>query len=256
MGRQRWSYIILPTILALALFVQACGVASTPTTTSPTPTLSATITLTPASTAESEPYKLTILHTSENHGHWDPVEISKVSQGGIARRATLVKKVRAEVGNSLLLDSGDISQGTLYFTQYKDTEGRDFYNLLGYDAVVTGNHDYDLGPKLLADNFLSGAQFSVVVANMDFSRQPLLAGKIPATVVKTVGGEKVGIFGLVTNETTVTSSPGPNVTMKNTKQAARDAVAELSRQGVNKIILLRPPRVSRRPGPGGQSRWY
>ena len=73
---------------------------------------------------------------------------------------------------------------------------------------------------------------------MDFSKEPLLAGKIAPFIVKTVGGEKVGIFGLVTDEVKVTSSPGPNVKMKDTIQAARDAVAELSRQGVNKIILL------------------
>ncbi len=226
MSKQRWSHIILSVILALTLLVVSCSTGTTPAPS------------TPALTPPSEPYKLTILHTSENHGHWDPVEVSKVSQGGIARRATLVEKVRGEVANTLLLDSGDISQGTLYFTQYKGAEGRDFYNLLGYDVVVTGNHDYDTGPKLLADNFLSGARFSVVVANMDFSREPLLAGKIPPFVVKTVGGEKVGIFGLVTDEVTVTSSPGPNVTMKDTTQSAREAVAGLSQQGVNKVILL------------------
>jgi 5'-nucleotidase/UDP-sugar diphosphatase len=225
-NNKRWSYIILSVTLALTLFVASCKTGSTP------------IPSTPTLTPRSEPYELTILHTSENHGHWDPVEVSKISQGGIARRATLVKKVRAEVANTLLLDSGDISQGTLYFTQYRGSEGRDLYNLLGYDAVVTGNHEYDVGPKLLADNFLNGAQFSVVVANIDFSGEPLLAGKIPPFVIKTVGGKKVGIFGLVTDEVTITSSPGPNVIMKDTTQSAREAVAELSRQGVNKIILL------------------
>ncbi len=220
MIRQRWTYVILSIILASLLFVQACVTAPTPTTPIP------------------PPYKLTILHTSENHGHWEPVEISKVSQGGIARRAALVNKLRAEVANTLLLDSGDISQGTLYFAQYKGTEGRDFYNLLGYDAVVPGNHEFDLGLKLLADNFLSGAQFSVVLANVDFSGEPYLAGKIPSLAIKTIGGEKVGIFGVVTDELTVTSNVGPSIKMKDTTQAAKAAVAELSRNGVNKIILI------------------
>jgi len=225
-NKKTWSYIILYVFLTLTLFHLSCSTGTTPTP------------LTPSPTPTPEPYKLTILHTSENHGHWDPFEISKVSQGGIARRSTLIKKVRAEVANTLLLDSGDISQGTLYYTQYRGSEGRDFYNLLGYDAVVTGNHEYDAGPKLLADNFLSGARFSVVAANMDFSCEPLLAGKIPPFVIKTVGGEEVGIFGLVTDEVTITSNPGPNVTMKDNTESAREAVAELSRQGVNKIILL------------------
>ena len=161
-----------------------------------------------------------------------------MSEGGIARRATIVNRVRAEAPNTLLLDSGDISQGTLYFMQYKGTEGRDFYNMLGYDAVVTGNHDFDLGPQALADNLLNGAKFSVVNSNMDFTAEPALVGKIQPTIVDIVGGEKVGIFGLVTTETAVTSSPGPNVKMIDPEQAARDAVKALSEKGVNKIILL------------------
>ena len=240
MNKQRWSPIFIAAAIILTSLVVSCSTASTPvattvtmpgqtTTTSPGPT-----TATPA----AGPYNLTILHTSENHGHWAPVEVSKVSEGGIARRATLVNEVRSEVPNTLLLDSGDISQGTLYFSQYKGAEGRDFYNLLGYDAIVTGNHDFDLGPKVLAENLVTGAKFSVLAANVDFSKEPALSGKIQPSVIKTVGAEKVGIFGLVTEETAVTSSPGPNVKFMDPTQAARDTVAELSRQGVNRIVLI------------------
>ena len=224
MKKQQWLSVVLGVILALSLLV-GCGIGPVQTPAADSP-------------AATAPYDLTILHTSENHGHWEATEVSKVSQGGIARRASIIKKIRNEVTNSLLLDSGDISQGTLFFTQYKGAEGRDFYNLLGYDAVVTGNHDFDAGPKVMAENFLNGAQFSVVATNMDFSREPLLAGRIPPTVVRTLSGEKVGIFGLVTPEVVVTSSPGPNVAMKDTIQSAEEAIAELERQGVNKIILL------------------
>jgi 5'-nucleotidase / UDP-sugar diphosphatase len=222
MNKQNWLSLILGLTTILILLSQGCDGPSSSTATTDPP----------------QPYNLTILHTSENHGHWEVSEISKVSQGGIARRATLVKQIRSEVRNSLLLDSGDISQGTRFYTFYKGAEGCDFYNLLGYDAVVTGNHEFDDGPKSLADNFVSRAQFSVVVSNMDFSREPALAGKIPATVIKTVGGEKIGLFGLVTDDVTVTSSPGPNITMKDTIQAANESIADLNRQGVNKIILL------------------
>ena len=241
----KWPRVLLPIAGMLAWLVASCGLPAS--TTAATSGSSNTAAISPivggpgptsASTPPADPYKLTILHTSENHGHWTPVEVSKVSEGGIARRATLVRELRAETPNTLLLDSGDISQGTLYFTQYKGAEGRDFYNLLGYDAVVTGNHDFDLGPKSLADNLLTGAKFSMVAANMDFSREPELAGKIQPAVIKTVGGERIGIFGLVTEETAITSSPGPNVKVMDPTQAARDAVAKLSAQGVNKIVLL------------------
>jgi 5'-nucleotidase / UDP-sugar diphosphatase len=215
MKKPGWTLISVVLVIILTLLVISCSGAPV-----------------------SMPYQLTILHTSENHGHWEPVEISKVIQGGIARRATLVKKLRAETANNLLLDSGDVSQGTLYFTQYRGAEGRDFYNLLGYDAVVPGNHEFDPGAALLVENFLSGARFSVVLANMDFSGEPLLVGKIPPFVIKTIGGEKVGIFGLLTDEVLVTSNTGPNLKMKDAVQTAKDTVAELSRQGVNKVILL------------------
>jgi 5'-nucleotidase / UDP-sugar diphosphatase len=221
MRKLNWFYVSMALILALMLLLISC-------------------TGNPSSTSHDRtaPYHLTILHTSENHGHWEAVEVSKVSQGGITRRATLVKKLRTEVANTLLLDSGDVSQGTLYNYVYRGAEGRDFYNLLGYDAVVPGNHEFDPGVKLLADNLLSGAQFSVVLANMDFSGEPLLAGWIPPFVIKTIGGEKVGIFGLLTDEVVTTSNTGPNLKMIDAVQTARDTVAELSRQRVNKVILL------------------
>ena len=236
---KKWSYLTLPIATIFASLVISCAAPTTPsnsrTTAPPAPQAPSS---TPTAAISPQPYTLTILHTSENHGHWAPVEVSKVSEGGIARRATLVNRVRSEVANTLLLDSGDISQGTLYFTQYKGAEGRDFYNLLGYDAVVTGNHDFDLGPKMLAENLVNGAKFCVLAANVDFSTEPALSGKIQPAVIKTVGGEKIGIFGLVTEETAVTSSPGPNVKMMDPTQAAKDTVAALSRHGVNKIVLL------------------
>lgn len=183
-------------------------------------------------------YHLTILHTSENHGHWEPSLFNNVSQGGIARRATLVKQLRGQIPNLLLLDSGDIAQGTLYFVQYKGVEARDLYNMLGYDAVTLGNHEFDLGPAVLASNFLSGAQFSTVLANIDVSREPALIGKVPPSVIKTVGGERIGIFGLVHEEVPILASPGPNVRFMNPVETARSTVASLEAQGVNKIIVL------------------
>jgi 5'-nucleotidase / UDP-sugar diphosphatase len=226
MNKRKWLGSILLVTVTLILLIQGCT------------GIQGQATISPLQTAPSAPYNLTILHTSENHGHWESTEISKVSQGGIARRATLIKKIRAEFPNSLLVDSGDISQGTRYYTLYKGAEGCDFYNLLGYDAAVTGNHEFDDGPKTLADNFVNRAKFSIIVANMNFSGEPTLAGKIPATVIKIVGGEKIGLFGLITDEVTSTSSPGPNIVMKDTVQSANESIAELNRKGVNKVILL------------------
>lgn len=188
--------------------------------------------------AQTSSYNLTILHTNDMHGHWEAMTYSNVSQGGIARRATLVKQLRAANPNTLLLDAGDISQGTLYFVQYRMQEGRDFYNLLGYDVVAPGNHEFDLGPKVFADNFASGAKFPIVLANVDVSSEPALAGKLLPFVVKEIGGEKIGVFGMILDDLLSSTNIGSNVKMKDAVQTAKDIVAELTRQGVNKIVLL------------------
>lgn len=192
----------------------------------------------PSATAQSPNYKLSIIHSSETHGRWEPETVGGVQFGGIARRATLVKKLRAENPNTLLLDSGDVGQGTLYFIQYKGAESRDFYNMLGYDAVSPGNHDGDWGAQTMADNFVKGAKFSLVTANVDYSNEPALAGKIQPYVIKTVGGEKIGIFGMITDDILINSAVGRNLKLKPAVETANAMVAELTRQGVNKIIML------------------
>lgn len=117
-------------------------------------------------------------------------------------------------------------------------QGRDFSNLLGYDVVAPGNHEFDPGSKVFADNFVSGAKFSIVLANVELTNEPTLAGKIPPFVVKQVGGEKIGIFGMITDDLPIDSNPGSNIQMKNAGETAKATVADLEKHGVNKIILL------------------
>lgn len=188
--------------------------------------------------AQTSGYTLTVLHTNDTHGHWEPMVYSNVSQGGIARRATLIKQLRAQNPNTLWVDAGDISQGTLYFVQYRQQEARDFYNLLGCDVVTPGNHEFDLGPQVFAENFVNGANFSSVLANVDLTNEPTLAGKLPPYVVKEIGGEKIGLFGMILDELVISTNIGPNVKMKDALKTAQAIVAELEKQGVNKIILL------------------
>ena len=187
--------------------------------------------------AQGGEYKLTVLHTGENHGHWESFTAT-ISVGGIARRATAAQKARAEGGNVVMVDTGDISQGSLYHVQHRMVEARDLYNAVGYEVVTFGNHEFNFGPKTLADNFVTGAKFGIVNTNLDFSAEPALAGKIPTTLVKTIGGEKVGFIGLVIDGVGTVSSPGPNIKVKDAVDSAKAAIADLEKQGVNKIILL------------------
>ncbi|MBC8171536.1 MAG: 5'-nucleotidase C-terminal domain-containing protein, partial [Anaerolineae bacterium] len=111
-------------------------------------------------------------------------------------------------------------------------------NLLGYDAMTLGNHEFDNGTQILAD-FIAGLNFPVVVSNIDVSEEPLLADKVQEIAILEVGGEQIGVIGLVTAETDILSSPGENVTFNADYVAVVNAAAAtLTEQGVNKIIVL------------------
>jgi subtilisin family serine protease len=180
----------------------------------------------------------TLLHTNDTHARLEPFQPwGEPVQGGVARRYTAIQEVKAEGRNVILLDAGDAFQGTLYFNVWQGEEEAYFMNALGYQAMAVGNHEFDSGPAALAD-FIDLADFPVLSANIDASAEPTLAGLIEAYTVLDVGGEQVGVFGLTTEETSILSSPGPNVVFNDTVTTAQATVAELEGMGINKIIAL------------------
>ncbi|MGN4127372.1 5'-nucleotidase C-terminal domain-containing protein [Lysinibacillus sphaericus] len=195
-------------------------------------------------TATKDGFNLTILHSNDTHAH---VEAAP-------QRATKVKELRAANANSLLLDAGDVFSGTLYFNQFTGEVDMKLMNLMGYDAMVFGNHEFDLGSSpeghAALAKFVKGADFPLLGSNLDFSKDSLFDGlqsqtitkdfqngKIYNGIIKEVDGEKVGIFGLTTEETPSISSVA-NVQFANYIDSAKKAVAEFEKQGVNKIIAL------------------
>lgn len=141
--------------------------------------------------------KLTILHTNDVHSRLEPFPMdgSKFQgQGGVAERMGLIKKIRAEEPNVLLLDAGDIFQGTPYFNLYHGEPEIKAMSLMEYDAAAMGNHDFDAGVEGFA-NQLPHASFPVLTANYDFTETALEGKTQPYTIVKK-GGLKIGIFGL------------------------------------------------------------
>ena len=198
--------------------------------------------------AQGGEFELTLLHTNDVHGRVDEFdsggnscdEEEKAANecfGGAARLKTMVDQVRAEGDPVLLLDAGDQFQGTLFYTQYKGGEAQEMMNLLGYQAMAVGNHEFDDGPGNLG-SFINGATFSVLSANIDASAEPELAGKVQPSTIVEVSGEKIGVVGYTTEDTPILSSPGPNVKFNNIETSVQAAVDNLRRQGVDKIIAV------------------
>src|SRR5882672_2348936 len=139
---------------------------------------------------------ITVLHTNDTHSQIDPIldnDKTYAGKGGVARRATLVKRVRKENPNTLLIDGGDVCQGTPYFNFYRGEVEYKAMSLIGYDAGTIGNHEFDNGVESLA-RALTFANFEIVSTNYDV-RGSALESKVRTHLVKEVGGIRVGLFG-------------------------------------------------------------
>jgi len=150
----------------------------------------------------SSPVDVTVLHINDTHAHLED----------IARMATLVKNTRGEVGADkvFMLDSGDVFMGTPYFNLMRGRADLEFMNMLGYDAMTLGNHEFDNYNKTPEDlnYFISHAQFPIVCTNIDVSQAPELKGRIVPYLIVERGGQKFGIIGLLTEDTVEIASPG------------------------------------------------
>ncbi|MBN1691275.1 MAG: 5'-nucleotidase C-terminal domain-containing protein [Dehalococcoidia bacterium] len=182
--------------------------------------------------APCAPVEITVLHINDTHAHLEDV----------ARRATLVKKVRDEVGTDkvLMFDSGDVFMGTPYFSLMKGQADLEFMNSLGYDAMTLGNHEFDnyeKTPQYLND-FVAKAGFPIVCSNIDFSKVPELSGKTVPYLIVEKNGQKFGVIGLLTEDTSEISDPGKNIPISLHVAAARRSVSLLQSKGINKIIAL------------------
>ncbi|WP_100076768.1 bifunctional metallophosphatase/5'-nucleotidase [Chryseobacterium camelliae] len=141
--------------------------------------------------------KLTILHTNDQHSRIEPFDSSYTrnpNQGGFARRATLIQQIRNQESNVLLLDSGDIFQGTPYFNFFGGELEFKLMSMMKYDASTMGNHDFDNG----LDGFLKvlpNAQFPFICSNYDF-KNTVLDGKTTPYKIFSKDGIKVGLFGV------------------------------------------------------------
>lgn len=140
----------------------------------------------------SNPDRLVILHTNDMHSQIEPADNGL---GGVARRGAAIDSIKNIYDNVLLIDAGDVVQGTMYFTIYKGEVEYGLMDVLGYDIAVLGNHDFDNGTKALENNLVkSKAQW--LSANYDFSDSTRLSSIFKPYVIREYGGKKFGIMGI------------------------------------------------------------
>jgi len=172
---------------------------------------------------------ITILHTNDTHSQIDPLPANNKlypGRGGAARRATLVKRVRQENPHTLVLDAGDVFQGTPYFNFYKGEVEYRVMSLIGYDAATIGNHEFDNGVEALA-SAMRFAKFPLVSANYDV-KGTALEQYVRPYVVREVAGIRIGLFGLgISPVGLITPANFKGVTYNDPVVASRTVVGEL-----------------------------
>lgn len=138
--------------------------------------------------------KLTILHTNDVHSRMEPFPMDggkNQGLGGIASRAALIKKIRSEEEQVLLLDAGDIFQGTPFFNLYKGEPEMKAMAAMGYDAATMGNHDFDAGLENFATQLQHG-KFPLLMSNYDFTNTPMEFKYQPCKIFRK-GKLKIGV---------------------------------------------------------------
>lgn len=183
---------------------------------------------------------ITILHTNDTHSQIDPLPENdrNAGKGGVARRATLVKRIRKENPNTLLVDAGDVLQGTPYFNFYRGEVEYKAMSAIGYDAGTLGNHEFDNGVEALAAA-LKFANFDIVSSNYDV-KGTVLEDRVKPYVVKTLGGVRVGLFGLgISPVALITPENFKGITYIDPVIAARDVVKSLrEKERCNLVVCM------------------
>ena len=195
-------------------------------------------------------YTLHIIHINDLHSRIEPInrfdstcnaEDNAAGEcfGGVARVITKINELRAELDgeNVIVLDAGDQYQGSLMYTTYKGDVEAEFAEIVGFDAMAVGNHEFDDGDeglRKLTDN----VSFPVISGNIDVAGSNVLAGQVDDHLILEVGGEKIAIVSALAVDTVETSSPSASVVFSNEIESLSADVAALEAEGVTKIVAL------------------
>ena len=195
-------------------------------------------------------FSLNVIHINDLHSRIEPINrfdstcnaednAEGKCFGGYARVKTMIDQLRAELAdeNVIVLDAGDQYQGSLMYTTYKGDVEAEMAEIVGFDAMAVGNHEFDDGDEGLA-KLADAVSFPVISGNIDVSQSNVLAGKVDNHTVLEVGGKKIGIISALAADTVETSSPSDAVIFTDEIESLQADVAALEAEGVDIIIAL------------------
>ncbi|HOT26770.1 MAG TPA: bifunctional UDP-sugar hydrolase/5'-nucleotidase [Candidatus Ozemobacteraceae bacterium] len=190
------------------------------------------------------PVEITVLHTSDTHAHLMPSDCaSGTAMGGYARMKAYRDRLSASGKKVVMLSSGDVFQGTLFFRFFRGIPDATFMSGMGYAAMTIGNHEFDAGQDALFEAFRD-VSFPILSANLRFTANKSLPGLVkPSTVVTIpVGGQafRLGLIG-ITDEHLENDVPKANlkgIVVEDAVTALRREVKKLQAQGCDAIFAL------------------
>lgn len=189
---------------------------------------------------DPERYKLTLLHTNDVHSRLDPFPMDGSRMqglGGVARRAALIRKIRQEEPNVLLVDAGDMLQGTPYFNLFGGEPEFSSMSAMHYDAGILGNHDFDGGLELL-DKQWHRLNFPILNANYRVV-DTVLEGRVGDFEIFERGPIRIGVFGLgIALEGLVPASLHGGVRYEDPLPVAQRTARLLKKKGCHLVICL------------------
>jgi 2',3'-cyclic-nucleotide 2'-phosphodiesterase (5'-nucleotidase family) len=195
-----------------------------------------------------EPLEFTILHTNDLHSHDLPFKDNGQKIGGLPRIVSLIESFRKKVPHTVTIDSGDIFEGTPFFTYYHGAVEVGLLNDAHYDIYTIGNHEFDDGPVNLAKQ-LKMAKFDIINCNMDTSAYPQLQALIKPSVIKTIDGQKVAFIGAICPDLANVTYRSEKVKVINADgdwmSPIRDEIARVKKEGIDKIVLVTHVGVDR-----------
>ncbi|SNR89291.1 NAD nucleotidase [Desulfurobacterium atlanticum] len=221
----------IPVLLSGLILVGSCGGGSDTSTTT---------------TETSENFKVTFVHMNDIHSHLDEESFSLylngtktyVEMGGLPRAIAKIKELRETSPNAVVLNAGDTIVGSLYYVLFKGNATAELLNLIDWDAITIGNHEFDDGNEGLK-SYLDKLNATVVSANIVPQESSVLNGYWKPYKIVERNGEKIGIIGIgYAQKTHDSSNPGDDIDFLDEKETAEKYIEELKEQGINKIVLV------------------